>query len=120
MKDILVGSIMGSAIAEIATLPICTTKTIYQANPKSVSILTVAKNIYQKGGFYKGALPAFWAQIFSSSSKIVLYNFFINNWHPQLDTYHFKYICLRYIISRFDHVYNSPTRCLQDFTSKFY
>jgi len=65
-------------IAEIATLPICTTKTNH-INTKSTSIVNTVKNVYASGGiraFYRASIPATITQIFSSTSKFVLYKYF--------------------------------------------
>lgn len=69
-------SITGATIvAEVATLPICTIKTLYQ-NTKSVNIFDTAKTLYQKKGiigFYNSSIPALLSQILSTGSKYVIY-----------------------------------------------
>ena len=69
-------SLVGTSIAEIATLPLCTIKTNYQNNMNN-SIKTVSKDIYNKygiRGFYKASFPALGSQLLSSSTKYVFYH----------------------------------------------
>ena len=76
-KNNLVSSLIGTGIAEIATLPICTLKTNYQ-NTGSSSIKKTATEIFQKygiKGFYSASLPAIAGQMVSTSSKYTMYRF---------------------------------------------
>jgi hypothetical protein len=71
-----ISSSIGSACAEILTLPICTIKTIYQ-NQSTRTPLQITMNIYQtKGlkGFFQASLPAVISQVLSTSSKYYLYH----------------------------------------------
>lgn len=73
-----ISSSIGSACAEILTLPICTIKTIYQT--QTVTKLTprqIITNLYQtKGvkGFFQASTPAIISQVLSTSSKYYLYH----------------------------------------------
>ena len=73
-------SVIGTTIAEIATLPICTLKTNYQ-NTNSNSITATAKSMYKTNGiksFYVASVPAILSQVFSTSTKYTLYKFLEN------------------------------------------
>jgi len=66
---------MGTLIAEIATLPICTIKTIYQNKktltiPKTIELISKTQGIK---GFFMASNPAIITQILSTSSKFTLY-----------------------------------------------
>lgn len=71
-----------TAIAEFATLPICTIKTNFQNihdMKQKPSIINVTKTIYNRGGikaFYAASYPAITGQIFSTTSKYTLYRYF--------------------------------------------
>ena len=74
-----------TAIAEFMTLPICTVKTNFQ-NTENMNqrkpIPQVVSEIYRRGGirtFYKASFPAIFGQMFSTTSKYVLYRYFENN-----------------------------------------
>lgn len=76
IHDTLKSSIIGSCVAEIATLPICTIKTVYQTT--GLSIVNSTKKIYGNNGmvsFYNASIPAVSAQIFSSTYKLTLFNY---------------------------------------------
>jgi len=77
MKDNnLLPAIIGTLIAEISTLPICTIKTVYQNNPKlniSQTINFIWKN-YGYKGFIQASTPAILSQIVSTSTKYTFYN----------------------------------------------
>lgn len=81
----IISSSSATAIAEFATLPICTIKTNFQniADMKSrPSIINVVKDIYFRGGlraFYAASYPAIGGQIFSTCSKYTLYRYFTSN-----------------------------------------
>jgi hypothetical protein len=65
----------GTLLAELATLPICTIKTIYQNNPNH-SIRDSIKYIYGTSGysgFIQASKPAIISQIISTSSKYTFY-----------------------------------------------
>jgi len=75
------GSLTATALAEIATLPICTLKTNYQ-NTNSTSIVKTAQTVYRMRGirgFYAASIPAIMGQMFSTSSKYVLYRWLDTN-----------------------------------------
>lgn len=77
MFDLLYSSI-GTSVAEVLTLPICTIKTNYQTNLNYKSIIDVTKDIYKsKGiyGFYNASLSAITAQVVSTSTKFTTYNY---------------------------------------------
>ncbi len=70
--------IPAATIAEIITLPICTTKTKH-INTESKSVVNTIRTIYANGGFkafYRATVPATITQIFSSTSKFILYKYF--------------------------------------------
>jgi hypothetical protein len=73
-----ISSSIGSACAEILTLPICTIKTIYQTQTQTpLTPLQIITNLYQtKGikGFFQASLPAIISQVLSTSSKYYLYH----------------------------------------------
>jgi hypothetical protein len=73
-----ISSCIGSACAEILTLPICTIKTIYQTQTVSkLTPLQITTNLYKtKGinGFFQASTPAVISQVFSTSSKYYLYH----------------------------------------------
>ena len=80
-------SAIGTFVAEIVTLPICTLKTVYQNNP-TFTILDTYKHIYYYGqshnknysyrGFFQASSPAIISQIVSTSSKYSAYEFIKN------------------------------------------
>lgn len=68
-------SCVGTLIAEIATLPACTIKTIYQNN-KSLTIPETIRSIIKTQGtrgFFTASSPAIITQVLSTSSKFTLY-----------------------------------------------
>jgi len=76
-----INSAVATAVAEIITLPVCTTKTRYQ-NTDSKSIVTTARHIYATQGvrgFYSATAPALGVQMFSTSSKYAMYKYFERN-----------------------------------------
>lgn len=80
----LIISAVGSAAAEIATLPICTVKTNYQNQRLSdcISITNITKRIYANGGlgaFYRASFAAVSSQALSTSSKYALYRILEEN-----------------------------------------
>ena len=73
----LIPSVIGSLIAEILTLPICTVKTIYQNNPNITLNQTIQQIIKKSGyrGFVQASPPAILSQIISTSTKYSFYNY---------------------------------------------
>lgn len=83
-KSLYCCSALSAGIAEVVTIPVCTTKTVYQTNVlhQTNSITQTFKKIYEKGGikaFYKGTTPAFTAQILTASLRITFYEYLIRN-----------------------------------------
>ena len=77
----LLASSFGTAIAEIITLPLCTSKTYYQTNLEYNSIKDVYIKIYKtKGifGFYNASFPAISSQIINTTTKFTFYHFIKN------------------------------------------
>lgn len=72
-------NIISTSIAEIATLPICTTKTNMQVN-NTKFLDTIKKINREKGlmGFYSASIPSVMSQCISSSTKYSFYKF-LNN-----------------------------------------
>ena len=71
----LISSVIGTLIAEIITLPICTIKTVYQNN-KSFTFSSTVRYIYEMNGmrgFLSASIPAVISQIVSTSSKYTIY-----------------------------------------------
>lgn len=77
----ILNSAIGTFVAEIITLPICTLKTVYQNNP-TFTILDTYKHIYNHHysyrGFFQASSPAIISQIVSTSSKYSAYEFIKN------------------------------------------
>ena len=79
--NVILNSALSTGIAELITLPICTIKTYYQSSRNNISLYDTISEIYNSRGiigFYKASIPAFSAQVFSSTSKIYLYTYFTN------------------------------------------
>jgi len=78
MDNKILHSVIGTTVAEIITIPICTIKTIYQTsnyrNPIHVHLFIY--NRYGIKGYYHGTAPAVFSQIVSCSSKYTFYNIF--------------------------------------------
>ncbi len=75
MHESFISSAIGSFVAEIVTLPICTIKTVYQ-NDIKLNIKTTIENIYKNNGFYgfyQAATPAIISQVASTSIKFGFY-----------------------------------------------
>lgn len=74
-------SAIGTFVAELITLPICTIKTVYQNN-HTFTILDTYKHIYNNHhsyrGFFQASSPAIISQIVSTSSKYSAYEFIKN------------------------------------------
>lgn len=77
----IINSAIGTFVAEIITLPICTLKTVYQNN-HTFSILDTYKHIYNNHnsyrGFFQASSPAIISQIISTSSKYTAYEYIKN------------------------------------------
>lgn len=74
-------SLIGTGIAEIITLPICTLKTNFQ-NSNHQSIKELTKKIYLKHGikaFYNASFPAIAGQMISTSTKYTIYKYLTSN-----------------------------------------
>lgn len=72
-----VPSLIGTLVAEIITLPICTVKTVYQNNMSISSIRFVIKDIYTKyggRGFIQASPHALVSQLISTSTKYTFYH----------------------------------------------
>mgnify|MGYP000900356349 CR=1 FL=1 len=70
-------SSIGTAIAEVATIPLCTIKTNYQTNLSHTSFIGVTKNIYASRGiigFYDATPSAIASQILSTATKYTFYS----------------------------------------------
>ncbi len=83
-KKNIIFSATAVTIAEIATIPICTTKTFYQ-NTNSTSIKETIVHMYNNGGiksFYRASYPAIGSQVFSTTSKFFLYKYLENSNYP--------------------------------------
>lgn len=75
-------SAIATATAEFLTLPICTTKTVYQNNHMK-SIGQAFGSIYRTQGiigFYKASIPSITGQVFTTASKYSLYNHLKTHW----------------------------------------
>ena len=75
MEQYICASALGTLVAEISTLPICTVKTIYQNNPQFTTKSTI-QNIYNMNGlrgFFSASIPAISGQVLSTSSKYTIY-----------------------------------------------
>lgn len=77
----LFSSAIGTAVAELITLPICTVKTNYQSNLDHKSIGDVYRNIVKTRGIkglYDASLSAMGSQIVSTATKFTFYNYIKN------------------------------------------
>jgi hypothetical protein len=75
MYESFVSSAIGSFLAELVTLPLCTIKTVYQ-NDIKLNIKNTIENIYKNHGlkgFYQAATPAIISQVASTSIKFGFY-----------------------------------------------
>ncbi len=74
----IINSAIGTFVAEIVTLPICTLKTVYQNN-STFTIRQSYKSIYNihhsYRGFFQASVPAIISQIVSTSSKYSAYEY---------------------------------------------
>jgi hypothetical protein len=74
----IINSALGTFVAEIVTLPLCTLKTVYQNN-STYSITQSYKYIYNihnsYRGFFQASIPAIISQIVSTSSKYSAYEY---------------------------------------------
>lgn len=72
----LIPSLIGTLVAEVITLPICTIKTVYQNNHSFKSIRYVIKSIYKNSGlvgFVQASPHAIISQLISTSTKYTFY-----------------------------------------------
>lgn len=81
----LMYSMLGTTLAEITTLPICTTKVHFQNQSLTnrLSIKDTVKSIYKSygvRGFYSASVPAITSQVFTTSSKYVVYKHICNKY----------------------------------------
>lgn len=77
----IISAALGTTVAEIITLPVCTIKTNYQ-NTNSNSIYNTIHQIYIRGGiraFYNASIPAIFGQVFSTTSKYTIYRYLDSN-----------------------------------------
>jgi len=82
----LISSSIGTAIAEIITLPICTIKTNYQTHLHYKSVFDVYNNIKMTRGFYgfyDASVYAILSQIVSTATKFTFYNLIKNYRHTK-------------------------------------
>lgn len=85
MLSDFINSSLATTLAEIVTLPICTTKTNFQ-NGTYKNIRTTISSIYNSRGikgFYKASFPSVSGQVLSTASKYTVYRKLneINNSH---------------------------------------
>lgn len=74
----LISSAIGTAVAEIITLPICTIKTNYQTHLHHKSIHHTYKNIMDNlgvYGFYSALHSSLFSQMMSTATKFTFYNY---------------------------------------------
>lgn len=71
-------SFIGTSLAEIITLPICTLKAVYQKHNDKTIIESLSIIYKERGitGFYQASVPAVIGQAITTSSKYTLYNYF--------------------------------------------
>jgi hypothetical protein len=72
----IISSTIGTIVAELITIPICTVKTNMIVNNSSESTMGVIKSIYHNRGlygFYNSCAPAITSQIISTASKYTIY-----------------------------------------------
>lgn len=82
----VISAATATMVAEVSTLPICTTKTMYQTT--NHKLLHVVRNIYSQygiRGFFHGSLPAITSQIITTTCKYSLYQL--------LEEKKYKYSC---------------------------
>lgn len=68
---------IGTGVAEVCTVPICTIKTVYQTNNTGSTIRAVVKDIYTRHGvfgFCKSGMPAMTGQVMTTVGKYTLYS----------------------------------------------
>jgi hypothetical protein len=77
----ITSSAIGTLVAEIVTLPICTVKTVYQNNPQFNTKQTI-QYIYQQSGhkgFVQAFVPSILSQMLSTSCKFGFYELIKNH-----------------------------------------
>ena len=71
---------IGTLCAELATLPICTIKTVYQNSAQTTKPVDVVLHIYRSHsgvrGFFQASIPAVLSQVISTASKYNFYHMF--------------------------------------------
>jgi hypothetical protein len=76
---VLVESAVGTLVAEVVTMPVCTTKTVFQVRDHP-TIRSAVQSIHQgpRGwkGFYAASFAGVLAQVVSTSSKFTFYRMF--------------------------------------------
>ncbi len=86
----IINSALGTFVAEIVTLPICTLKTVYQNNSthtitQSYKYIYNIHNSYR--GFFQASAPAIISQIVSTSSKYSAYEYIKSLRKKDIDTH---------------------------------
>jgi len=80
MKTDIINSAIGTGIAEIITLPVCTLRTNYlNSNMRIPETVGKIYGNYGILGFYKGSMSAIGSQVLSTSSKWTLYQYLNKN-----------------------------------------
>jgi hypothetical protein len=78
--DNFIPSAVGTLCAELATLPICTIKTVYQNSTQTTKPSDVVLQIYRNHagvrGFFQASVPAVLSQVISTASKYHFYHMF--------------------------------------------
>lgn len=68
---------IGTGVAEILTIPVCTIKTVYQTNNTGDNIRKIIRGIYSRYGligFCRSGMPAMTGQVMTTVGKYTLYN----------------------------------------------
>lgn len=85
VKRDLIASMTATTVAEVATTPICTLKTVFQNSSNSkVTIRQTLRSIYGRGGltaFYKASPAAVTSQALSTGMKYSLYRYLQRNFN---------------------------------------
>jgi hypothetical protein len=102
----LVSSGISTGIAELATIPICTVKTMYQTNVCNSNIYNTIQHIYKNYGvlgFCRAGVPAMSGQIMTTMGKYTLYKYF-GTYNPKY--YVFNGLAASFIVSLFSHPFD--------------
>ena len=78
VKRDLIASMTATTVAEVATTPICTLKTVFQNSRSNQTIQQTLRGIYGRGGltaFYKASPAAVTSQVLSTGMKYSLYRY---------------------------------------------